>query len=200
MDRAYLKSKAKLQLKDNLVISIITVFIASIFIDASIFKNGIKLFHGEGSYFSIDLISLLLGGVFSTGLCRFLLNIITNLKNPEINDLFSYFNIYFKTLGLNILIAIFTLLGFIFFIVPGFILSIMFSQAFFILAEDPSKSIMDCISESTRMMDGNKADYFVLQLSFIGWYLLSIFTLGIASFWVNPYVKLTNANYYLTIK
>lgn len=50
------------------------------------------------------------------------------------------------------------------------------------------------------MMYGHKAEYFVLQLSFIGWYLLAVITLGIASFWVNPYVKITNANYYLQLK
>lgn len=200
MDRSYLKSKAKLQLKDNLVISIITVFIATIFIDASIGKNGVNLFYGENGHIYFDIISLLFGGVFSTGLCRFLLNIVTNSKDPEINDLFSCFNIYFKTLGLNILIGIFAFIGFIFFIVPGVIILIMLSQSFFILAEDPSKSIMDCIKESARMMDGHKSEYFVLQLSFIGWYLLGGITLGIAFFWVSPYIQLTNANYYLTIK
>ncbi|MGG7144315.1 DUF975 family protein [Clostridium nigeriense] len=200
MDRAYIKSKSKQQLKENLVISIITVFIASIFIDASTFKNGITFFYDEGSSIYFDLFTLLFAGVFTAGLNKFLLKIVKNSETPEIKDLFSYFNIYLKTLGLYITIGIIAFIGTLLFIVPGIILLIMFSQSFFILAENPSKSIKDCIIESKEMMYGHKFEYFVLQLSFIGWYILAVITLGIASFWVNPYVKITNANYYLEIK
>ncbi|VYU40201.1 DUF975 family protein [Clostridium tertium] len=200
MDRTYLKSKSKQQLKENLVISIITVFIASIFIDASTLKNGVTFFYGDGSYIYLDLLTILFAGVFTTGLNKFLLKIVKNSSTPEIGDLFSHFNIYLKTLGLYVVIAVIGFIGTLLFIIPGIILLIMFSQSFFILAEDPSKSIKDCMVESQKMMYGHKSEYFVLQLSFIGWYLLTGITLGIAGFWVNPYVKITNANYYLEIK
>lgn len=200
MDRNYLKSKSRQQLKDNLVVSIIAVFIASIFIDASTFKNGIAFFYDEGSYISLDLLTLLFAGVFTAGLKNFLLKIVKNSGTPEIKDLFSYFNYYLKTLGLYIAITIIAFIGTLLFIIPGIIALIMFSQSFFILVEDPSKSIRDCMVESQKMMYGHKAEYFVLQLSFIGWYLLVGFTLGIAGFWVNPYVEITNANYYLHLK
>ena len=42
--------------------------------------------------------------------------------------------------------------------------------------------------------------YFKLQFSFIGWWIFSIFTLGIAALWVNPYVMLANTNFYEEIK
>ncbi|TGY43825.1 DUF975 family protein [Clostridium sartagoforme] len=200
MDRTYLKSKSKQQLKDNLVVSIIAVFIASIFIDASNLKNGVKFFYGEGSYISLDLLTILFAGVFTAGLNSFLLKIVKNLGTPEVKDIFSCFNYYLKTLGLYLAISVIGFIGTLLFIVPGIIALIMFSQSFFILVEDPSKSIKDCMLESQKMMSGHKAEYFVLQLSFIGWYLLAGITLGIAGFWVNPYVKITNANYYLKLK
>lgn len=200
MDRSYLKEKSKQQLKENLIISIITVFIANFFINASTLNEGITLFNGKKSSLSLDLITLLFAGVITTGLNTFLLKIVKNSGIPEIKDLFSHFNIYLKTLGLYILIAVISSIGFILLIVPGIILLIMFSQSFFILAEDPSKTIKDCMLESKEMMYGHKSEYFVLQLSFIGWYFLVIITLGLASFWVNPYVQITNANYYLQIK
>lgn len=200
MDRTYLKSKSRQQLKDNLVVSIIAVFIANIFINASTFKNGVKFFYGEGSYISLDLLTLLFAGVFTAGLKNLLLKIVKTSGTPEVKDIFSYFNNYLKTLGLYLAITVIGFIGILLFIIPGIIVLIMFSQSFFILVEDPSKSIKDCMIESQKMMYGHKAEYFVLQLSFIGWYLLAGITLGIAGFWVNPYVEITNANYYLQLK
>ncbi len=76
----------------------------------------------------------------------------------------------------------------------------MFSQAFFILAEDRSKSITECLSESAEMMKGYKWEFFVLELSFIGWWIVSALTLGIGGLWVAPYQKVTEANFYLNLK
>lgn len=45
-------------------------------------------------------------------------------------------------------------------------------------------------------MNGHKWDYFVLQISFIGWYLLGFLTLGIGLIWVIPYASATYSNFY----
>ena len=76
----------------------------------------------------------------------------------------------------------------------------MFSQSYYILSEDPSKSITQCIKESVDMMNGHKWDLFYLELTFIGWWLLTAITVGIAGLWVAPYVKVTETNFYLSIK
>ena len=55
---------------------------------------------------------------------------------------------------------------------------------------------MDCIRESKSMMIGHKMDKFILDLSFIPWYLLTIVTCGIASIYVTPYTSVTNAAFY----
>jgi hypothetical protein len=70
----------------------------------------------------------------------------------------------------------------------------------YILAENKEKSAMDCIEESIDMTDGHKWDLFVLNLSFIGWILLEIITLGLASIWVAPYMNATRVNAYLSLK
>ena len=88
----------------------------------------------------------------------------------------------------------------ILFIVPGIIVGLMFSQSYYILSEDPSKSITQCIKESVDMMNGHKWDLFYLELTFIGWWLLTAITVGIAGLWVAPYVKVTETNFYLSIK
>ncbi len=202
MNRLELKSKAKEQLRGRWGVALITVFVANLIINSSITKETIDFF-GEFSSsvsISINIISLLFGGVISVGLSKFLLNFITNNEEPQFKDLFSNFNIYFKTLGLYILMSLAITIGLIFLIIPGIIIALMFSQSFYILAEDPSKGIFECLEESSNMMSGHKWDFFVLELSFIGWWLLAILTFGIASLWISPYQNLTEANFYLSLK
>ena len=199
MDTAELKGRAKEQLRGNWAVAIGTVFVSNIILQVEMgYKVASKLGLNGMSY-SLDLITLLLGGVISVGLCRFLLDMATKRREPRFYTLFSSFNIYLKTLGLNILITLAVLVGCLLFIVPGIIVSLMFSQAFYILSEDPSKSITQCINESVKLMNGHKWDLFYLNLTFIGWWLVSILTLGIAALWVAPYQKLTEANFYLDL-
>lgn len=199
MDTAELKGRAKEQLRGNWAVAIGTVLVSNIILQVEMgYKVASKL-GMDGMSYSLDLITLLLGGVISVGLCRFLLDMVTKRREPRFDTLFSSFNIYLKTLGLNILITLAVLAGTLLFIVPGIIVSLMFSQAFYILSDDPSKSITQCINESVNLMNGHKWDLFYLNLTFIGWWLVSILTLGIAALWVAPYQKLTEANFYLDL-
>lgn len=202
MDRAYLKSKAKEQLRGRWGLAIITVFVSNFFINTTNFSQGLKFVIDVSPKVSLtfNFITLILGGVISTGLSKFLLNFTTNTEEPKFKDLFSYFNIFFKSLGLFVLIGIITLFGTIFLIIPGIIVALMYSQAFYILAEDPSKGIFECLEESSRLMSGHKWEFFVLGLSFIGWWLLAGLTLGIGGLWVEPYQKVTETNFYLNLK
>ena len=62
-------------------------------------------------------------------------------------------------------------------------------------------SAQDIITLSRRMMDGNKMDTFILDISFIGWLILDVFTLGILGiFYVNPYIMSTHAALYDRIR
>ena len=200
MDTAELKSRAKEQIRGKWGIAIGTVLVANIILEVDVAYKVTSKLGVEGLSYSLDLISLLLGGVISVGLCRFLLNMATRREEARFETLFSGFNIYLKTLGLNILITLAVFAGTLLFIIPGIIVSLMFSQAFYILSEDPSKSITQCINESVNLMSGHKWELFYLELTFIGWWLLSAITLGIAALWVSPYQKLTEANFYLYLK
>ena len=202
MDRAYLKSKAKEQLRGRWGLAIITVLISNIFININNFSQGLKFVVDVSPKVTLtfNLITLILGGVISTGLSKFLLNFTTNVEEPKFKNIFSYFNIFFKTLGLTILMSIIALLGLVLLIIPGIIVVLMYSQVFYILAEDPSKGIFECLGESSRLMSGHRWEFFVLELSFIGWWLLAALTLGIGGLWVDPYQKVTETNFYLNLK
>ena len=200
MNTAELKANAKEQLRGKWAVAIATVLVANILIDSDVMYKVSEKFGLIGLSISCSLISLFLGGVISVGLCKFLLDMTTKREEPRFETLFSQFNIYLKTLGLNILITLSVFIGTILFIVPGIIVGLMFSQSYYILSEDPSKSITQCIKESVDMMNGHKWDLFYLELTFIGWWLLTAITVGIAGLWVAPYVKVTETNFYLSIK
>ena len=87
----------------------------------------------------------------------------------------------------------------IFLIVYAYVL-LTFSQFYLILVEAPEKGIFEALSESQRLMKGNRGKYFVLCLSFFGISLLAAFSFGLAALWLSPYVGCTMAMFYLSLK
>ena len=127
-----------------------------------------------------NLYSLALSGAFSAGLCSFMLAFFRR-KDIKVGYVFNGFEYYLKTLALLLLIMLFTFLWTLCLIIPGIIAGFRYSQAFYVLAEDPSKGVMECLDESKRIMAGNKMKYFILNLSFIGWYIVAGIVSGIVA-------------------
>ena len=87
------------------------------------------------------------------------------------------------------------------FIIPGIVKMYEYRMIPFILSEHPELSRKEVFRMSKEMMKGKKWDAFVLDLSFVGWMILGICTLGILNvFWVNPYIYATNAEFYVFLK
>lgn len=82
------------------------------------------------------------------------------------------------------------------FIIPGIIKAIAYSQIFYIIVEYPSISITKAMKISMIITKGHKADLFVQDLSFIGWFILGAFTFGIGYLWIIPYRDMTFINSY----
>ncbi|WP_306693868.1 DUF975 family protein [Streptococcus didelphis] len=105
-----------------------------------------------------------------------------------------------KFLGTNLLILVYTSLWSFLFIIPGIIKSLSYSQANYVLKDKLDRgqevSLNTAITESRQLMKGHKWEYFLLQLSFIGWAILSLVTFGLGFFWLQPYIQTTNAAYY----
>ena len=121
-------------------------------------------------------------------------------KDPLLEDAFGGFQNFFAAFKVQFFVGLFTFLWSLLFIIPGIIKSISYSMSMYVLSEDPTKPAFDCIDESVEMMQGKKMDYFLLILSFIGWALLSVLTLGIVGIWAIPYMEATKANFYLQNK
>ena len=82
-------------------------------------------------------------------------------------------------------------------IIPGIIKSYEYRMIPYLLAENPELATDDAFAQSKAMMTGNKWKTFVLDLSFLGWDILSLLTAGILGvFYVNPYRNMTFAALY----
>lgn len=200
IERAVIKSSAKKQLKGKWGLAIGSIFVANLI--PSLITGITDLIDAKSVIISMIfmLIGLAFTGTFNFGICKLVLNYATNRDYADFSDIFSGFKIFLKVVGLFLLITICTGVGFILLIIPGIIIALMFSQAIFILVDDNEKSITQCLRESSEMMKGHKFEYFVLQLSFLGWAILSILTVGIGLLWLIPYQEVTFANYYLKLK
>ncbi|HEY9575975.1 MAG TPA: DUF975 family protein, partial [Lachnospiraceae bacterium] len=122
-------------------------------------------------------------------------------EKPVVGDVFKGFSENFGTSVLTaLLISIYTFLWSLLLVVPGIIKGFSYAMTFYILAENPQMSATEAITESRRMMDGHKMEYFVLILSFIPWMLLGTITAGLAYIYVGPYIQVTCANFYQELK
>ena len=97
--------------------------------------------------------------------------------------------------------GLFQFLWSLLFIIPGIIKSYEYRMIPYILSENPEISRERAFEISKKMMKGNKWNTFVLDLSFLGWQILSGITIGILGiFYVNPYVESTNAELYAYLR
>lgn len=138
--------------------------------------------------------------IIQFGYYSFCLKVSNRDATMSYGDLFSSVRYLLKAIGLSIMIGVLVLLWTLLFIIPGIIAAYRYSQAIFVLVEDPSKGVMQCIRESKEMMVGHKFEYFVLELSFLLWELMAVFTCGLGYIYVYPYMNVTLANYYNAVK
>ena len=120
----------------------------------------------------LDIFTVIVNGCLDLGLAVYFLKIFRQ-QEAGINDLATGFDHMGNAVLLYVIMSLRIMLWSLLFIIPGIITAIKYSQAFYILADDPGKSPYQCLYESAVMMEGNKDKYFRLNLSFIGWYLLA---------------------------
>jgi uncharacterized membrane protein len=99
-----------------------------------------------------------------------------------------------------ILQSIFIVLWSLLLFIPGIIKSFSYSMSLYIVADQPSISASDAITQSRKMMDGHKMELFMLYFSFILWYLLGIITFGLALLYIMPFIKAAELEFYLELK
>ncbi|MEI3339447.1 MAG: DUF975 family protein [Eubacterium sp.] len=147
------------------------------------------------------LLSIFVFSLFEVGGAKFF---VANAGQPaQVRELLCGFTNghYGNTVLTLFLRSLFTFLWSLLLIVPGIIKHYEYCMIPYLLADHPELSHDEAFAISKSMMDGNKMDVFVLDLSFIGWQILSGLTFGILGiFYVNPYIYATKAELYLALK
>ncbi len=143
--------------------------------------------------------SLIIGGPIALGLAIFFLGYVKG-EDREIEDMFKGFNDFGRSLAVYILMILIIIAGTILFIIPGIIAGLGLSMTYFILAENPALSPVDALKKSWEMMNGHKADLFVMSLALFGLSILCLFTLGIGFLWLAPYSQACFVKFYEEIK
>ena len=166
----------------------------------------LELFGSSPSFFMDPIPSMVLQGVLSVlllplawGYITFFLRIIRD-ENLDYGHLFDGFNQYFRIFLAELLRGIYILLWALLLIIPGLIKEYSYAMTEFILKDNPEMSGEEAICESMRLMQGHKMQLFLLDLSMIGWLILSILTLGIGFLFLLPYNYTAHAHFYEDLK
>lgn len=154
------------------------------------YGDGIPLFSGLHG-----LASLILGGALTLGFSTFLLAYVRNRK-PKFAQLFQSFGRFWMVLGTFLLLIIRIILWTLLLIVPGIIAILRYAFVFYLLADKKASGTKDAFEKSKTLMNGNKKRLFALYLEFLGWFVLSIITVGIGFIWTAPYWHTTFTHFY----
>lgn len=201
MDRVKIKEEAKAMIKGNLWVLWKALLIVGII---SGIASGIVSTFVEKKTAMESLVNFILSLAMmplSAGLIYYILKFVRR-QNPEVNDVWSQFSRFVPIIITGFLASIAVMIGIILLIIPGIILAFGLSFFQYILV-DPEYKDLDSVAvlkESWRLTKGYKMDFFVFGLSFIGWGLLIVITLGLAAIYVVPYSTTATALYYENLK
>lgn len=181
-------------------------------------KHILKFWKSSLLVFASSIALAIILGIISGGVLAFItelvalplyigfISYILGLTRKEEVSLTDIFQDY-KKIGLIVVTLIisyvFIIFGYILLIIPGIMIAFSLVMVGYLLADSKETSISEAkniIRESIEMMNGYKLDYFIFELSFIGWHFLGAITFGIAYIYVIPYFTFANTLYYQRLK
>lgn len=218
-NRAELKMRGNMAFKKNYVSAVVVALLMGIFGTVSGESSARRVSENSdiysGNLFNVGMITGLLAGIATVvilivlvakvfvgnllkmGGYRFF--ILNQTAQPGIGTLIDGFRSghYVNIVLTMFLRDLFTALWSLLLVVPGIVKHYEYLMVPYIIAENPAMDYKEAFQISKQMMDGEKMEAFIMDLSFLGWYLLSAVTCGLlAIFYVNPYVQASFAEMY----
>ena len=218
-NRAELKMRGNMAFKKNYVSAVVVALLMGIFGTVSGESSARRVSENSdiysGNLFNVGMITGLLvgittvvilivlvakvfvGNLLKMGGYRFF--ILNQTAQPGIGTLLDGFRSghYVNIVLTMFLRDLFTALWSLLLVVPGIVKHYEYLMVPYIIAENPAMDYKEAFQISKQMMDGEKMEAFIMDLSFLGWYLLSAVTCGLlAIFYVNPYVQASFAEMY----
>lgn len=201
VNRVEIKQWAKEKINGHIWEILLAVMITSIVTNLTF---GQKIEMNSNGAITVTGVSIPLGMLFyfvEVGLIKFMTNFIKE-GTQNLKDLFSYKNNFARIFITGLIKDIFVTLWCLLLIIPGIIKAYAYSLVSYLLADEKYKDLshMELLKKSEEMMNTHKMDLFVLQLSYIGWHILAIFTLGLLEIWIIPYQKTAEVKFLNDIK
>lgn len=218
-NRAELKMRGNMAFKKNYVSAVVVALLMGIFGTVSGESSARRVSENSdiysGNLFNVGMITGLLAGIATVvilivlvakvfvgnllkmGGYRFF--ILNQTAQPGIGTLLDGFRSghYVNIVLTMFLRDLFTALWSLLLVVPGIVKHYEYLMVPYIIAENPAMDYKEAFQISKQLMDGEKMEAFIMDLSFLGWYLLSAVTCGLlAIFYVNPYVQASFAEMY----
>ena len=175
--------------------------------------------HMQGNWTNMVIIALvfgLIGGVtaysfplvlfvycpLALGFVITIMHFVRRTKSVGVEDLFSAFNaqFYWKSMGLGILVWVYTFLWSLLFLVPGVIKGCSYFLAPYILVDNPELTAEEAICRSMRLMEGHKMQLFLMSLGYFFLVVLSSMLLFIPLLWLIPYYSVAYVKFYEEVK
>ena len=144
------------------------------------------------------ILPLILTGPVWIGISSYFLGRVRG-KTPH-EDFGPLFDGFKNDIGGNmitgLLIGLYTMLWSLLFVIPGIVKSYTYSMAYYVKLDHPEYTATQAITESRKIMNGHKMELFLLDLSFIGWYIVGSLCFGIGTLWVMPYHYAARTEFY----
>ena len=199
MDRVSIKERAKKIAKENLwnywkpmllvfVISYLLPLVTGIISEEGTLLNSI-----------LSLVTTALVAPLQVGVIAYILRIVRG-QGADLNLLKDYFDKFLVIFLVSLVTGILSSIGMVLLIVPGIIVILALAMVNYIIADNKEVDVKGALLASKEMMDGYKLDFLVFSLSFLGWIIVGILTLGIGLIWVLPYMSYASAIYYDELK
>ncbi len=189
MNNSEIIQTSKHLLKDKYNLVMVPYFIGFLILQliqgTNINSNPINVGDEVYTNFGFSPLLILTAGPMTLGLYIFTLAFL-NDESLEFKKIFSGFKFYFKALFASLIYVLFVLIGLVLFIIPGIVFSMMFSQVYFIIADNPEVGLIEAFKQSKTIMYGHKWQYFKLSLRYGFYFILGIFTLFIWWLWLIP--------------
>lgn len=218
-NRAELKMRGNMAFKKNYVSAVVVALLMGIFGTVSGESSARRVSENSdiysGNLFNVGMITGLLAGITTVVILTVLVAkvfvgnllkmggyrffILNQTAQPGIGTLLDGFRSghYVNIVLTMFLRDLFTTLWSLLLVVPGIVKHYEYLMVPYIIAENPAMDYKEAFQISKQMMDGEKMEAFIMDLSFLGWYLLSAVTCGLlAIFYVNPYVQASFAEMY----
>lgn len=210
--RADLKENAKSALRTTywpafwvtILVGLLTINVSSIYNFTNLYDGitGHDLLHEKWfieSYLLLGLFNFFISSVILVGLCRFFVR--NHYGETKLRNLFfgfgrDYGNIFAVLLVTRIIVWLWSLL----FLIPGIIANYSYCMVPYLLSENPNMDGKQARRLSIQMTEGQKWNIFVLELSFLGWYLLGLICLLVGVLLIPPYEYSTKAELYIFLR